>query len=336
MLARGTGAVREAPSRARARDFVLADWEPLCILNEAPPSNPVDVPAMTISTDSLAFFAGALALGLLGSACIITTSEDDGDDVEVTDESGPPPLTTGQPSDSTGPVADETSSGPIDETTGGPVGVCTDNLVLDPGFEAGSPSEVWAEASDVFGSPICDTGCTDEMGAAPYAGDWWAWFGGIEGEPENASVAQTITVDPEMAYLSFWFQIRSGAGMGDDVFTVTLGGDTVFMVTDADMPDYDQYRRIDLDVSQWADGGAYELRFASTHTGDGLTSFFLDEVSLVSCSESAGTSTGPDTDGQDSTGGSTGGSTDGTTGGSTDGTTGGSTGASTGSTGSSG
>ena len=112
---------------------------------------------MTISTDSLAFFAGALALGLLGSACIITTSEDDGDDVEVTDESGTPPLTTGQPSDSTGPVADETSSGPIDETTGGPAGVCTDNLVLDPGFEAGSPSAAWAEASDVFGSPICDT-----------------------------------------------------------------------------------------------------------------------------------------------------------------------------------
>lgn len=286
---------------------------------------------MTISTDSLNFLAGALALGLFGSACIITTSEDDGE-VETTDDSGPPPLTTGQPSDSSGPVADDTSGGPIDETTGGPMGECTENLVLDPGFEAGSPSEAWAEASDVFGSPICDTSCTDEMGAAPYAGSWWAWFGGIENEPENASVAQTITIDPEMAYLSFWFEIRSGAGTGDDVFTVTLDRDTVFMVTDLDMADWGEYRRVDVDVSQWADGGAYELRFASTHTGNGLTSFFLDEVSLVSCSEAAGTSTGPDTDGQDSTGGTTVGDTDGTTGGSTGGSTGstGSTGGSSG------
>lgn len=266
---------------------------------------------MTISTTSIEFLAGALALGLLGSACIITTSEDDGD-VEETGDEGDPPLTTGQPSDSTGPVADDdTTDGPIDDTTGGPAGECTDNLVLDPGFEAGSPSAVWTEASDVFGTPVCDLGCTDEEGAVPYAGEWWAWFGGVEDEPENASVSQSITIDPEMSYLSFWFQIRSAAGTGDDVFTATLDGDTVFMVTDLEMPDYDEYQRIDLDVSEWADGGTYELRFVSSHTGNGLTSFFLDEVSLVSCSEGAGTSTGPDTEGQDDTAGT---SSSGTTG----------------------
>jgi hypothetical protein len=287
---------------------------------------------MTISTDSLRTLAGATLLGLLCPACIITTSGDDGD-AEATDDDGTPPVTTGLPSDSTGPVADETSdSGPIDDTTGGPMGECTANLVLDPGFEAGTPSDAWAEASDVFGTPICNTDCTDEEGAAPYSGEWWAWFGGVEDEPENASVAQTITIEPEMAYLSFWFQIRSGAGMGDDVFTVTLGGDTIWMVDDLAMPDYDQYRRIELDVSEWADGGAYELVFASSHTGNGLTSFFLDEVSLVSCSETAGTSTGPDTDGLDD---STSGSSDSTTG-STTGDTEGSTGSTGGSTGSTG
>jgi hypothetical protein len=282
---------------------------------------------MTISTDSLVTLAGATLLGLLGSACIITTSEDDdgGDDSETgEDDVIDPSMTTGLPSDSTGPVVDDTGdTGPIDETTGGPVGECSENLVLDPGFEGGTPSEAWAEASDVFGTPICDTGCTEEEGAAPYAGEWWAWFGGVEGEPENASLAQTITIDPEMAYLSFWFQIRSGADTGNDVFTVTLGGDTLFMATDLEMPDYDQYRRIDVDVSQWADGGAYELRFESSHTGEGLTSFFLDEVSLVSCVEGAGTSTGPDTDGLDeSSSGSSGSSTGGTSTGDTDSTTG--------------
>lgn len=283
---------------------------------------------MTISTISLRALAGVLGLGLLSSACIITTSEDDDGGRDITDD-GTPPLTSGQPSDSTGPVADDTvgSDDTSDPTTGGPVGDCSDNLVLDAGFEAGTPSEAWTEASDVFGTPICDAGCTDEAGAVPYAGEWWAWFGGVEDEPESASLSQTITIDPEMAYLSFWFQVRSGAGSGDDVFTVTLGGDTIFMVTDLDMPDYDAYTQVDVDVSEWADGGSYELRFASEHTGVGLTSFFLDEVSLVSCTEAGSTgSTGPDTGGQDSTGST--GDTDGTTGGSTGGSTDGSTGSS--------
>jgi hypothetical protein len=280
---------------------------------------------MTISTDSLVTLAGATLLGLLGSACIITTSEDDdgSDDSETGEDDVDPPSTTGLPSDSSGPVVDDTGdTGPIDETTGGPVGECSENLVLDPGFEGGTPSEAWSEASDVFGTPICDTGCTEEEGAAPYAGEWWAWFGGVEGDPENASLAQTITIDPEMAYLSFWFQIRSGAATGNDVFTVTLGGDTLFMATDLEMPDYDEYRRIEVDVSQWADGGAYELRFESSHTGEGLTSFFLDEVSLVSCVEGAGTSTGPDTDGLDESSSGSSGSSSGSSSGDTDGTTG--------------
>jgi hypothetical protein len=274
-----------------------------------------DVPAMIISTASLRTLGGALGLALLSTACIITTNEDDDGGPGSSADDDPLP-TTGQPSSSTGPVADDTGTDTGDPTTSGPMGDCSDNLVLDPGFEGGSPSEAWAEASEQFETPICDAGCTTEEGAVPYAGDWWGWFGGIEDEPEAASLAQTITIDPEMAYLRFWFQIRSGAGMGNDVFTVTLAGDTVFIVTDLEMANYDAYTQVDIDVSAWADGGSYELRFASEHTGVGLTSFFLDEVSLVSCVETGSTdSTGPDTEGQDSTGGSTS-DTDGTTSGS--------------------
>lgn len=290
---------------------------------------------MTNFAVSLSTLVGVLGLGLVSTACIITTSEDDGD-VETTDDDGTPPTTTsGQPSDTTNAVPDGTTADEPgeDTTTGGPVGECTDNIVLDPGFEAGTPSEAWTEASEVFGTPICDASCTEEEGAVPYSGDWWAWFGGVEGEPESASLSQTVTIDPEAAYLSFYFQVRSGAGTGDDVFTVTLGGDTVFMATDLDMPELDQYTRIDVDVSAWADGGSYELVFSSTLTGTGLTSFFLDEVSLVSCTESGATGTTGETEGQDeTTAGTTMGDTDGTTGtgttgGTTDatGTTGGST-----------
>lgn len=289
---------------------------------------------MTNFAVSLSTLVGVLGLGLVSTACIITTSEDDGDG-DATDDGTPPSTTSGQPSDTTSAVPDGTTADPGDDTTtGGPAGECTDNLVLDPGFEAGTPSDAWTEASEVFGTPICDASCTEEEGAVPYSGDWWAWFGGVEGEPESASLSQTVTIDPEAAYLSFYFQVRSGAGTGDDVFTVTLGGDTVFMATDLDMPELDQYTRIDVDVSEWADGGAYELVFSSTLTGNGLTSFFLDAVSLVSCTEMGATGTTGETEGQDeTTGGTTVGDTDGTTGtgttgtGTTDGTgtTGGST-----------
>jgi hypothetical protein len=283
---------------------------------------------MTISSVSFNTLVVILGLGL-STACIITTSEDDGDDGTEEDD-GPPPPTTGQPSDSTGSIPDGTTGDDSgDTTTGGPPGECSDNLVLDPGFEAGAEGGAWAQESILFDSVICDASCTTEEGASPYAGEWWVWFGGFD-EPDTASVSQTITIAPEMAYLSFYFQVRSGAGTGDDVFTATLGGDTVFMATDLEVDDYDGYERIDIDVSAWADGGSYELVFSSSLTGAGVTSFFVDEVSLVSCTEAAGTgtgSTGPDTDAQDSSGGSTS-----DTGGTTEGSTGGSTG-STGSTG---
>lgn len=282
---------------------------------------------MTISAVSLRTLAGAVALGLLAPACIITTSEDDGDVEETGGDDDTPPSTTGLPSDGTTAVPDGTTGEPGDDTTGGTPEVCPDaeNLVLDPGFEGGTPSPAWTEASELFGTPICDIACQaeGETGAAPNGGDWWVWFGGLE-MPDTASVSQVITISPDMAYLSFYFQVRSGAGTGDDTFTATLGGDTVFMATDLDRADYDGYERVDIDVSQWADGGSYELVFAANITGNGLTSFFLDDVSLVACGDEGGTETGTtgETDGQDdTTAGTTTGDTDGTTAGTTDGGT---------------
>ncbi len=257
---------------------------------------------ITFSNPSFRSLAVVAAFGLLCPACIINTTDDDSGEI-ATSDTGNPPGTTGLPSDSTGPGG-ATTDGDTDPgtTTDGPMGDCSDNLVLDPGFEAGSPNDSWEESSMVFETPICDAGCTDEKGAEPFAGTYWAWFGGVEDEPETASLSQTIIINPDMAFLSFQFQIRSGAGTGDDVFTVDLDGDTVFMVTDLDMEDYDSYSLVELDISDWADGGAYELVFSSSHAGTGLSSFFVDEVSLVSCTEETGTGSGT-TVGQDTTAG---------------------------------
>ncbi|MCA9712728.1 MAG: hypothetical protein KDK70_43265 [Myxococcales bacterium] len=242
--------------------------------------------------------------GLLLAACIIEINDDDSP-AASTDDGTPPP--TGLPSDSTGPATNGTTTSPTtaavdstgttggeetDGTTGGPTGDCTENLLGDPGFEAGTPSPAWEESSTIFGTPICDTSCTDEPGAEPYAGEWWVWLGGVADEPELGSVAQAVVIEPEMAYLGFRFQIRSAAGTGDDLFTATLDGDTVFMATDAQMADYAEYTQVYVDVTPWADGGTYTLRFSGSIQGSGLTSFFLDETSLVSCVEPSATDTG--------------------------------------------
>jgi len=80
--------------------------------------------------------------------------------------------------------------------------------------------------------------------------------------------------------------------------------DTVFMATDFDMPDFaGDYTRVDLDISDWADGGSYQLRFSSSIAGNGLTSFFLDDVQVVSCGEGSTGTAGSDTVGMDTTAG---------------------------------
>ncbi len=234
---------------------------------------------------------GTLALSVVSTACVIS-GDDAGIDDSATDSGNPP--TTGNPSDGSG--TDDSSD------DGGQVCEGSDNLVGDPGFEMGTPNGAWEEASELFETPICDASCTTEDGAGPYDGDWYVWFGGVDDEPESASVEQSVTIPVgSMAELSFWVQIRSGAGTGDDVFAVELTDeaaeitDTIFMITDLDMPEYaGAYTRVDLDVADWADGGTFTLRFTSSISGNGLTSFFLDDVRLVSCGE-GGTGTGTDT-----------------------------------------
>lgn len=244
---------------------------------------------------------GTLGLGLLSTACIITSIDDDDgvsggstDDSTVPAETGVPPGTTGM----TG-----------EESTGGLPDNCSENLILDPGFEGGTPSADWTETSSQFGTPICDASCVLEGDPPePYAGDWWVWIGGASAEdlmegPEIASVSQMVTIDPDMAFMSFWFQIRSSAGTGNDIFEVTLDGDTVFMATDLEIGDYGAYTEVEVDVSPWADGGTYELVFRGEQLGPEKTSFYVDEVTLVSCGEPTETDTGvvDDTVGQDST-----------------------------------
>ncbi len=190
-------------------------------------------------------------------------------------------------SDGTSAVLDDTGLG---ESTAGPSGDCSANVLADPGFEAGSPSEAWTEMSSQFGSPICDASCTTEPGAEPYAGTFWAWFGGVEDMPEHASVSQTLTIAAaDSAYLSFWFEVNASSGTGDDVFTVDIDGVNLFTASDAEMADFPQYTPLSLDATDFADGNSHTITFTADFPGMGLSNFFVDEVALITCSDGGST-----------------------------------------------
>lgn len=231
---------------------------------------------------------------LLGSGCLITTNSDDDNSSNGTADTGNvetsfSSFSDTQQVDTSSSVDDSGTDDSVGETTVGPSGDCSETRIVDGGFEGGTPSDAWTEMSDQFGTPICDTGCTDDEGAVPYAGDWFAWFGGVSDE-EHASVSQSITLDGETAYLSFRFEINAGAGTGDDVFSVTIDGETVFMATDLEVDDYGSYTPISLDVSDYIGAGDHIVEFRSDHLGTGLSNFFLDEVALVTCVDGGGSS----------------------------------------------
>ena len=224
------------------------------------------------------------------------------------------PDPSGGPSDPSGSSSDggddppPADDPPIDDGY-----VCGDNLLGDGGFEAGSPSTAWAESSDVFGTPLCDGACTEDAGAAPFEGDWFVWFGGLE-EPETASVSQTFTATGDAAFLFFMFEINAAAGAGDDILSVRIDDTEVFMASDAEWEDFDTYREVGIDISDFADGEPHTLTIEASFPGTGLSNFFIDDVYVEACEDTSGDSDsdgGSDTD--DTAGDTESGDTDGDT-----------------------
>jgi hypothetical protein len=252
-------------------------------------------------TESL-FPLSVVVCASLGGGCILTTNgeddgnqdgESDGDDDSLDD----PSIADDDDGSGESPTEADGTDGTDDSDDGttGPSGECSANLVMDPGFEAGAQGTAWDQASTTFGTPICNADCTDDANAGPFEGEYWAWFGGLE-EMEAASLTQSITIPAaENALLSFRFAINATTGTGDDEFRVTVDGTEEFMVTDAEMDAYADYTHVDVDLTAYADGAAHTIRFESDHPGHPdtglITNFFLDKVSLVTCSAS-GTDSG--------------------------------------------
>jgi hypothetical protein len=161
--------------------------------------------------------------------------------------------------------------------------VCPPDRVDDPSFEDGSPNMYWDEESYLYDNVICDTSCIQDGGVEPRTGSYMVWFGGIA-ETEVARVEQTLHLPQGLARVRFWLGIDTGPlRNGDDVLEVQLNDTVVFSVTEAETDDYPLYTEINEVVPVAA--GAQVLSFEADLTGNHLTSFFIDDVSVTVCAD---------------------------------------------------
>ena len=155
--------------------------------------------------------------------------------------------------------------------------------VLDPSFEAGTPNFYWNEASSNFGSPICDEiNCTKGTGSGPADGSFWAWFGGIAGNHEEASLLQSVVFPLMATELQFEFEV-SACDSAADYFEVLIDGNPELRI-DGSSPLcwIIGYATHSVDISAYADGESHNIEFhAETFANNSAVSnFFVDVVSV--------------------------------------------------------
>ncbi len=171
---------------------------------------------------------------------------------------------------------------PEGEGEGEPEGEPTPvNVIVDGGFEKGSPNSAWDEYSSVVGSPLCtEDVCGLGSGTGPYRGQWWCWFGGVE-EAETGYVKQSVRIPKSAgATLSFYLEMPAANKAGN--MSVMINGNEVFRATKADAGRYQTYKQVRLNVSEYADGNTHEIKFATdSEAANSVISFFVDEVSLM-------------------------------------------------------
>ena len=162
------------------------------------------------------------------------------------------------------------------------------NLLTNSGFESGPGGGGWTEASTNFGTPVCDTAsCGMGGGTGPFAGTFWAWFGGTNTALETATVSRSVLIPVGTASLSFRFDmpVCEDPGIATDVFTVKIDGTTLFTRTNSDIGcGAVGYELITLDASAFANGANHTLELKGI-TDDFIdtTNFFVDDVQLLGC-----------------------------------------------------
>ena len=155
-------------------------------------------------------------------------------------------------------------------------------IVQDSSFEGGHPNNFWVEHSLRHSGVICDGGCGAPSGVGPLSGTHFAWLGGSTVH-EKGSVEQTVSIpSADGAELTFWLKTPAVAANFDDYFMVLMDSTQVFFINSTDSSTYkNEYKKVTVDISSFADGQQHILKFLGNQTGNpGVTSYLVDDVSI--------------------------------------------------------
>lgn len=163
-------------------------------------------------------------------------------------------------------------------TKGGDPG-CTAEIVQDNSFEVGAPGSPWLGYSDNYGSPICHTDCSNDVGNGANVGLSWIRFINNDENFELAYVRQEVTMPASgAAYLRFY--VRASTASVNSVLQVSIGKDALVTLDKEDLAAYTDYVPLVFDVSDYADGGQYSI-FIQASLPDGPPSFiYVDDICI--------------------------------------------------------
>jgi PKD repeat protein len=170
-----------------------------------------------------------------------------------------------------GPVSNEANATPAG-------GTCTAAQVLvDPGFESGTSQTAWTASSGVINNSTSEP---------PHAGTWDAWLDGYGAvHTDTLSQSATIPAGCTSDSLSFWLHVDTAntSGAAQDTLNVQLlnssGTVLTTLATYSNLNANTGYAQKTFDVSAYA-GQAITLKLTGTESGNGQTSFVVDDFAL--------------------------------------------------------
>ncbi len=159
-------------------------------------------------------------------------------------------------------------------------------LFSDPGFEQTNPANAtnpfWASTSQAFGSVLCSSAsCPDDNGtAAPRAGTFWAWFGGIA-NAETATLSQSVVIPSgNPRHLNFFLRRGRVTAPLDATLVVRVDGTPVRTFTEPAVTE-PAYLARTVDLSSFANGASHAISFDYVNpVGSGTSNFTVDDVTL--------------------------------------------------------
>ncbi|MFC5028839.1 M4 family metallopeptidase [Streptomyces sp. DSM 41987] len=147
------------------------------------------------------------------------------------------------------------------------------NLLANPGFESGATT--WAQTSGVI---------TNETGATPHAGSYYAWLNGY-GTTHTDTLSQSVTIPATAAApkLSFWLGIttkETGSTVYDTLKAQVVSGTTTTTLATYSNVTPSGYVQRTLDLSAFK-GKTVTIKFLGAEDSSAATSFLIDDTAVT-------------------------------------------------------